>query len=146
MTDSSGFSPTRRKPKQIKVFFVIDMWGIEGPHGDGNWHELIHQFASDWVVRNPTQEPATLWSVVMPCEVFDNGTSCYMTSSSELSEMFFDQLAEFMAKHCGPHVKVLDVDAELPFGDIKGWRTYLHFEQAKLWERGDEGDWRVVSE
>ena len=35
MTDSTAFTPTRRKPKQIKVFFVVDMWGIEGPYGDG---------------------------------------------------------------------------------------------------------------
>lgn len=146
MTNNTDFTPATRKPKQIKVFFVIDMWGIEGPYGDGNWHELIQKFASEWASQNPSQEPATLWSVVRDCDIFENGKSCYMTSSSKLPRVFFDQLAEFMAKHCGPHVKVQDVGSEMSFGDIKGWRIYLHFEQAKLWERDDEGGWCVVSE
>ena len=145
MTDTTGFTPTRRKPKQIKVFFVVDMWGIEGPYGDGNWHELIRRFASEWIERNPDQEPATLWSVVRDCDIFDNGKSCYMTSSSKLSKVFFEQLAVFMARHCGPHVKVLDEGYDMPFGDIKGWRAYLHFEQTKVWEPDDEGGWCVVT-
>ncbi|ABP81077.1 hypothetical protein [Stutzerimonas stutzeri] len=141
MTNSTSFTPTRRKPKQIKVFFVIDMWGIEGPYGDGKWHKLIHQFASEWASQNPAQEPATLWSVVRPCDIFENGTSCYMTSSTKLPGAFFDRLADFMEKHCGAHVQVLDVDFELPFGTIEGWRAYLHFEQGKLWLPDDEGGW-----
>ena len=141
MTDSSGFTPTKRKPKQIKVFFVIDMWGIEGPYGDGNWHELIRRFASEWIERHPAQEPATLWSVVRDCDIFESGKSCYMTSSTKLPGVFFDHLAGFMEKHCGAHFEVLDVDFALPFGEIEEWRVYLHFEQGKLWLPDDEGGW-----
>ena len=141
MTDSSSFTPTLLKPKQIKVLFVVDMWGIEGPYADGKWHILIQQFAREWLLRNPAQDRATIWSVVRPCDVFDNGTSCYMTASTKLSGFFFDYLAELMEIHCGTHVEVLDVDFELPFEKIEGWRVYLHFEQGKLWLPDHEGGW-----
>ncbi|WP_404440037.1 hypothetical protein [Stutzerimonas chloritidismutans] len=141
MTTNEDFTPTTRKPKRIKIFLVVDMWEIDGFYGDGKWHKLINQFAEEWAAHNRDQEPATLWAVVRPCDIFDNGTSCYMTSSSKLPGTFFDKLASYMKEHCGPHFEVLDVDFELPFRNIEGWRAYLHFEQGKLWEPNDEGGW-----
>lgn len=141
MTDSTNFNPTIRRPKQIKVFFVVDMWGIEGPYGDGKWHDLIQKFASAWASQNQSQAPATLWSVVRDCDIFESGKSCYMTSSTQLPGVFFDHLAGFMEKYCGAHFEVLDVDFELSFGEIEGWRAYLHFEQGNLWLPNGEGGW-----
>lgn len=141
MINNKDFVPDVRRPQKVKIFFVVDMWGIQGPYGDGNWHELIHKFSRGWVSELPDQEPATLWSVVRPCDIFESGTSFYMTASSKLPGIFFDRLAEFMEKHCGSHVEVLDVDFDLPFGEIEGWRAYLHFEQAKLWAMDEEGGW-----
>jgi hypothetical protein len=129
-----------------EVFFVVDMWGVKGAYSDGKWHKLIHQFSRDWASQNPAQEPATLWSSVSPCDIFENGTSCYMTASTRLPGVFFDHLAELMEKHCGTHVEVLDVDFELPFGEIEGWRAYLHFEQSKLWQTDDKGGWCEVAD
>ena len=146
MTNSTDFNPAIRRPKQIKVYFVVDMWGIEGPYGDGNWHELIQKFASEWVSKSPAQESATLWSVVRDCDIFENGKSCYMTSSSKLPGVFFDHLAGHMEKHCGAHVEVIDVDFELPFDEIEGWRAYLHFELGKMWLPDDEGGWHEAVE
>lgn len=54
---------------------------------------------------------------------------------------FFDHLAGFMEKYCGAHFEVLDVDFELSFGEIEGWRAYLHFEQGNLWLPNGEGGW-----
>jgi hypothetical protein len=141
MTNSTDFNPAIRRPKQIKVYFVIDMWGIEGPYGDGDWHELIQQFASEWASQNPAQEPATLWSIVRDCDVFESGKSCYMTSSTKLPKVFFERLHRVMAKHCGSHFAVLDAEPDSPFEANKGWRAYLHFEQGKLWLPDDEGGW-----
>lgn len=95
-------SPQSMSAEKIVLLFVVDMWGIEGPYADGKWHKLIHQAARSWVAENPNQEPATLWAVARPCDFFDNGTSCCMTSSAKLPDIFFDQLNSYMAQCCTP--------------------------------------------
>jgi len=60
MTDTHEFAPDLRRPKKITLFFVVDMWGIEGPYADGNWHQLIHRAAQSWIKEYPDQPPATL--------------------------------------------------------------------------------------
>lgn len=144
MKRNEDYNRAIQKPVLIKEFLVVDMWGIEGPYSDGKWHKLIWHFASEWVKFYPEQETATLWSIVRPCDVFANGTSCYITASAQLPSLFFDRLAEFIKKHCGSHVQILEVDFELPFKRAEGWRAYLHFEDAKLWEPSDEGGWYEV--
>ena len=144
MTDAHEFAPNLRQPKKIALLFVVDMWGIEGPYADGNWHKLIHQVARSWATENPNQEPATLWSVVRPCDFFDNETSCYMTCSTKLPDIFFDQLNSYMTQYCGPHVTVAEVDFDLPFKSIEGWRAYLHFEQGQVWGQTDAISWRAL--
>lgn len=145
MDKSTDFNRLIKRPLLVKEFLVIDMWGIEGPYSDGKWHKLVWEFANEWIQSHPEQETATLWSLVRPCEVFANGTSCYFTASTKLPSLFFDRLAELFLEQCGPHVEILEVDFELRFNKAEGWRAYLHFEDSKLWEPCDEGGWSEVS-
>ena len=144
MIHTQEFTPNLLRPKKITLFFVVDMWGIEGPYADGNWHQLIHQAAQSWITEFPDQPPATLWSVVQPCDLFDNGSSCYMACSTKLPDMFFHGLNSYLFERFGNHVTVAEVDFDLPFKNIEGWRAYLHFEQGRVWEQTDAVSWRPL--
>ncbi|WP_225776499.1 hypothetical protein [Pseudomonas sp. Marseille-Q5115] len=135
-----SFSPTRKRSKKPTLFLAIDMWGIEGEYGDGNWHELLRQFALDWAVAHPDQPAATLWSSVQPCTLFPNGSSCYVAGSSKLPEAFLQQLERLLRSKLGNHACI---GGEVQV-NVDEWRVYLHFERGEVWEPYDGFDWRIL--
>ncbi|MDQ4345176.1 hypothetical protein RBU07_03980 [Pseudomonas aeruginosa] len=135
------FSSDLRQAKNPVPFLAIDMWGIEGPYADGNWHELIHDFARNWVRRNPEQQTATLWSTVQPSALFPNGTSCYLAGSSKLPFAFLEELESHLLGQFGQHARI---GGEILVSKAEGWRPYLHFDSGEAWEQIDAYEWRPL--
>lgn len=113
------------------------MWEIEGAYADGKWHELIHDFAKSWVIKNDFQGKGTLWSVVFPSVNFYHpGNSCFIAAIG-LPEEF---LAELESSLIAIHEQVRLSDYDIVTRN-NGWRPYLHFENGKVWEVLDASSW-----
>ena len=135
-----SFIPSTKRSKSPTLFLAIDMWGIEGEYADGNWHDLLNQFALSWASAHPEQGAATLWSSVQPCALFNNGSSCYLAGSSKLPENFYQEMKVFLRSKFGSHVLV---GGEIQV-DLDSWRVCLHFENGAVWEKDDDGEWRTL--